>query len=1465
SVDVSRVKLGDFNGDGKTDILRLNGRGGPAQPMSIYFSTGDGFTGAIAGPSVYVDDDADHASVDVSRVKLGDFNGDGKTDIAYVHGWGSTEPMDIYLSTGNGFASPFEGPMVHVEDGFRRARRAMLRIQMSDFDGDGKTDITRIKGWGSSEPMAIFRSGGKFPDLLSSILNGLGGTYTISYKASSEYQNRLLPYILHTMSSIHTDDGLGNTYITKYTYSGGYHDFKEREFRGFQYATKTNPDGTIETTKFYQDTFRKGRPEYIEVKDPSGNVLSKTTYTWSNPSGTDPWAFVKLNRKRTDIIENGVTTAFTQEDYTYDDSNGNLLSTVTSGTDAESITTSTTYQNYGSWLWRPTKTTVTGSTSGKVRETYFGYQSGTGNMLYKEHWLDGGVNPKIEFTYDSYGNQKTIKDARGYITETDYDTTTYTYPVKITYPQTGGVRHIVEKGYDSRYGKPLWEKDENGNITYYTYDSFGRLKQVDYPDGGQKIINYHDFASPRNIVTNVKEDTAGNYIKKYEYFDGLNRSIQTITFGEGGKSIVTQTEYDSMGRIKSTKGPFFSEGVGYPKTPPSEYPWVETTYDYQGRPTKLKSPDSTYSIVSTTYTYSGLSTTLIDPDDKKKTEKKDYLDRIVEVKEYKSNKTIFTTKYTYNAAGDLITVKDHKLNTTTMIYDTLGRKIKMEDPDMGRWLYCYDPNGNLLRQMDAKGQIIMFEYDELNRVLTKRYYKANNPSLITENNLCITTDYKTLATEFPVTYTYDLTIPNGIGRLYSETNTQVTTTYEAYDEMGRVTMLKKSITGAPSSSYTTKKEYDLSGKLITVTYPDNEPVYYEYYTGTGLLKAVTKYNGMMYAEFTNYQPSGEIGKIIHPNGTSTTYIYDALSIRLQKMETYKNTTSLQKREYIYSKAGDITSIKDNQNNITYTYTYDNLHRLTKELNTGSYPTLIYKYDPLGNITKKILKDGTTVLSKLAYAYADTTHKHAISKITLTRSGVSTPYNFNYDANGNMTRGYDFTDLSNIATRQITYNADNMPVQVTHSRYGATTITYDAAGGRAKKVSPSGTTYYIGNHFEIINGTSTKYIFAGDIRIAKVTSSNTYYYHKDHLGSSTLMTDSSGNEVETTEYMPFGQMRVHTVSSITNYKYTDQEYDPETGLYYYGARYYDPVVGRFISADSIVQDPYDPQTLNRYSYARNNPLLYTDPSGQFFLEIIVGALIGAAIGGTVAAITEGDILQGMAMGAIGGAFIHPAAGYGFLATVIAGGAAGGMNAAIFGGDIGQGILYGAIGAAAGYGAGALPITNPTLQFVAQVASGGIVSGTITELMGGSFSQGFTAGAVGAVAGYGMSKLAQYIEDLNARKNVATGEMCIDKAQNSLETNERTAIGQTQNIKILGGTNEHIEVAEFFLFGRNPFFFRNVPRGIPPGDWWEWSEYNLPPQFYPKPLKPPIPWYFKPPEWRPEPPYIEPPYKENYGWT
>jgi len=265
-------------------------------------------------------------------------------------------------------------------------------------------------------------------------------------------------------------------------------------------------------------------------------------------------------------------------------------------------------------------------------------------------------------------------------------------------------------------------------------------------------------------------------------------------------------------------------------------------------------------------------------------------------------------------------------------------------------------------------------------------------------------------------------------------------------------------------------------------------------------------------------------------------------------------SDLLNRSYAYTAAGDIAQIIDGRRNITYTYTYDVLHRLTSESNTGSYDPISYTYDAIGNMLTRTVGSDT-----FTYTY-DTAHKHAVKTI----NAFGGNYNYTYDANGNMTAGPDFTDPVQIGWRTISYNADNMPTQIEHAKGGSTVTTdivYDGNSARAKKTVLGGnTTYYVNENFEVIGSSPVKYVFAGNLRIAMIAASGVNYFHKDHLGSSNEMTDDSGATVETTEYMPFGSIREHTGAETSNYKFTDQELDPESGLYNYYARLYDPMMG-----------------------------------------------------------------------------------------------------------------------------------------------------------------------------------------------------------------------------------------------------------------------------------------------------------------
>jgi RHS repeat-associated protein len=127
------------------------------------------------------------------------------------------------------------------------------------------------------------------------------------------------------------------------------------------------------------------------------------------------------------------------------------------------------------------------------------------------------------------------------------------------------------------------------------------------------------------------------------------------------------------------------------------------------------------------------------------------------------------------------------------------------------------------------------------------------------------------------------------------------------------------------------------------------------------------------------------------------------------------------------------------------------------------------------------------------------------------------------------------------------------------------------------------------------------VFAGNLRVAMVKDyayDQVKYFHKDHLGSSSVVTDADGEAREQTRYMPFGGKRGDGAGiTASNYLFTDQELDKESGLYNYDARLYDPIIGRFVSADTVVPGKYKSQAHDRYAYVLNNPLVYVDPTGH----------------------------------------------------------------------------------------------------------------------------------------------------------------------------------------------------------------------------------------------------------------------------
>jgi RHS repeat-associated protein len=323
------------------------------------------------------------------------------------------------------------------------------------------------------------------------------------------------------------------------------------------------------------------------------------------------------------------------------------------------------------------------------------------------------------------------------------------------------------------------------------------------------------------------------------------------------------------------------------------------------------------------------------------------------------------------------------------------------------------------------------------------------------------------------------------------------------------------------------------GRLSGITYPDNETVAYGY-DGAGNLASAG-----VYAAFFGYNALGQSRIVTYGNGVGTAYQYKPSNNRLSSIITTSPVQGqLINLSYLYDNKGNIKTISG-----------------LNDSDVPNYPS----------------SNGYTLYPGKA---------HAIGSTTGGRS-------FQYDANGNMTSD---------GQRTFTYTLENMPKLITTST-GNVSFIYDGNNGRVKKISRYGTTLYIDKLYECTGGVCGKYIFAGNSRVALKTSAKTLYYHGDHLGSTLAVTNAAGAVKQNFAYYPYGETRSESGTEAVNHRYTGQEYDDETGLYNYNARLYSPEFEGFISPDSIVPDYTNPQSLNRYAYALNNPLRYTDPTGH----------------------------------------------------------------------------------------------------------------------------------------------------------------------------------------------------------------------------------------------------------------------------
>ncbi len=1120
ALDLARVQVGDFNGDGKTDILRLSGWN--TGTTDVYLSQGDGtFAPATLGPSLLVaNPDTPWSTLDLNRVRLGDFNDDGKTDILRLSGW-NTGTTDVYLSQGDGtFAASILGPSLGVTNPDTWAALDLARVQLGDFSGDGKTDVLRLSGWNTGTT-DVYLSANEATNLLTGLSNGLGANTSIEYLPSTQYSNIQLPYPVQTVSQITTNDGHGHVATTTYDYAYGFHHIGERDFRGFQDVTVTNQAGAtgeqIRTrTWFHQgndtaldvnnpnvdDGYLKGAAYRTKVMDETGATLSETTTTYHAPNSTTQAPFFTPPSSVVNIVCDAnsscksTRTDFTNDIYgnvTREEQHGDMSD---GGADDRTITRIFS-PNTSAWIiGSPSSQSIYQGlgTGNQVAQTNFYYDGTTncstpstnqqptkGNLTRVVTWLNGSTDPETRMAYDAYGNVTCARDARGH-------TTTMTYDSSQTYA-TSETNHLNQQTATSYYGingvamdtglygQVKTVTDPNNATTTTKYDVFGRRTQVIQPNGFSTTTYYNGFGTvgQQHVQTVTSEG-----LSTWTNFDGLGRTFKTRSTATDNKIVVTEVYYDHRGGVTQQSLPYFESG--------GTLQWTTFGHDPLGRTTKTINPDGSRGLAC----YDDWVTVTIDANNHRHRTVRDAYGRVATVQEYADTYTTCdtnvgspysTTTYAYDVLGNLKTLTDAKGNVSTMTYDTLSRKTAMHDPDIGDWTYTYDAEGNLTQQTDANNQTISFQYDALNRPILKDYVGAGN-----------------------VVYTYDGSAANRIGRLQKVQDSSGTTTFH-YDNMGQVIRTDKVVDG---STYTRQTSYDGLGRVHNLTYPDGSIVTHGY---NGPQLKDVKEGSTIYAAYGGFNAQGQPSTLTLGNGVTTTYTYDANNYRLKTLKTVKGSTTLQDLGYTFDAGGNVTNLTDPKHG-TQILAYDPLDRLTSASGSAYPTTITYTYDQIGNM----LSNSQVGTYNYPPSGSNSVRPHAVT----TAGGNS----YSYDGNGNMTNG---------PGRTMSFDYENRPVTITKNGT-TTTMVYDGDGGRVKKTVNDGVmttlTTYIGKLY-VCEGTTAplscaKMIFASGKRIAMKQANGTVdYFHPDHLGSTSVLTNSNGVSEQDLAYDPYGETRVNT--------------------------------------------------------------------------------------------------------------------------------------------------------------------------------------------------------------------------------------------------------------------------------------------------------------------------------------------------
>lgn len=811
--------------------------------------------------------------------------------------------------------------------------------------------------------------------------------------------------------------------------------------------------------------------------------------------------------------------------------------------------------------------------------------------------------------------------------------------------------HTSHSKFDFYLGVAVDEQNINGVVSsgYYVNaqgqtDPLDRILKVVTAVGttsqSQSSFSYNDV-NRIVTITSDRDTYDDNQLKTETFFDTLGRTTETHTYENSTLFTVNKKEYDALGRVRKTYNP-------HRTTSDPTYGWTETSYDVLGRIISVKTADNAQVLT----TYDNNKVTVTNQAGKTRQSISDGLGRLIQIVEDPLGLN-YQTNYIYDVLGNLRRAEQAGSQGTQyrfFMYDSLSRPIRSKNPEhsanasitpvltdpitnQNAWSVAlsYDANSNLDIRTDARNITTVYAHDALNRNTTVTYSaNAFTPNIINR---------------------YDNpSLQYGKGRLWQSetTGTEGTlTTITGIDALARPLSQNQQfkINGAWSSAYTTHRSYTIAGNVSGEVYPSGHTVSYGYDDAARLSSLVGNLgDGVQrtYASTISYDGGG---RMLEERLGTQTPLYHKLQYNTRsqlydiRLSTLSRTQSITDWDrgclaFYYSFNNPVWggSGTDNSSNLTKAeiyvpnadwsynmlvdlYSYDGLNRLQQvsELQWGTQAvyTQVYTYDRWGN--RQINQAASSGNINTKQFSVDTSSN---------RLGVPSGQSgqLAFDASGNIT-----TDTYSRADTVRTYDAENRLITNTDTNNVLSRYTYDGTDRRARRAVGSIETWQVyGLGGELLaeydanaqpaNARLEYGYRSGELLVIATNTAEVQWLISDHLGTPRMIVDKTGSlsGVKRHDYLPFGEeipayMGGRTpqqgyVSDSVRQKFTGKERDAETTLDYFGARYYSNIQGRFTGTDRVSADYSDPQTLNAYQYALNNPLRFVDRDGKYETDV-----------------------------------------------------------------------------------------------------------------------------------------------------------------------------------------------------------------------------------------------------------------------